>query len=424
MDINYTIVEPIAPDSGTLLINLRNVGYTAHEAVADIVDNSIDAGATDVRISIRSDSRQTHVNSSTDCAFPVNITISDNGRGMNADDLLRAMSLAFDRSRDKKSLGKYGIGLKSAGLYLAQSLTVMSRTSTSEDFHLLRWVRHPSDERYILTSDSSPAGSELRDENRANTDVRTLVLLEEVYAHRFPADARTRRAEIAKYFDQELSLTFGRFLLGKARKVEMFIDELPLEGIDPVDTLLTSSLPKEAVGQGKVHLPPVYVQCAFTVEPEMVEPTHRRFKRSLPDGLYVYRNDRLLHSGNWLNARAIRHHHAVHATRVAVFSSSDHDELFSPSIAKNKVQIPPRVRDYIKHLPPRITRYLGIGGASAPRPNSVAESLQLAPRLDQVSDPEVRGALSVLQSRIPQDTFQELLYILVPPPEADGTEHC
>ena len=40
----------LVPPAGALIQSLRSIGYTFHTAIADIVDNSIDAGAKNINV--------------------------------------------------------------------------------------------------------------------------------------------------------------------------------------------------------------------------------------------------------------------------------------------------------------------------------------------------------------------------------------
>lgn len=103
-----------------LLASLRNTGYTLECAVADIVDNSITAGAS--RVSIQSRFR-------TDMEKPW-IAVCDNGQGMDKDMLFTCMKfgsrdLAAER-RGKCDLGRFGLGMKTASLSQCCKMTVFS----------------------------------------------------------------------------------------------------------------------------------------------------------------------------------------------------------------------------------------------------------------------------------------------------------
>ena len=69
----------VAPSASRLTGSLRDIGYSFESAVADLIDNSIAAGATTVDVRVHYDGRDSRV------------FIIDNGRGM-AEDGLTAVS--------------------------------------------------------------------------------------------------------------------------------------------------------------------------------------------------------------------------------------------------------------------------------------------------------------------------------------------
>lgn len=128
------------PDAAPLVLSLRSVGYTLETAIADIVDNSITAKATDIHIDIKWNQ---------ECA---SISIRDNGYGMNEDDLHQAMKIGSKNPIDQRShddLGRFGMGLKTAAFSLCRRLTVGSKLSSKDAFCVRVW-----DIDYIMDSNS------------------------------------------------------------------------------------------------------------------------------------------------------------------------------------------------------------------------------------------------------------------------------
>ena len=92
-----------SPVASSLVESLRDLGYTPETAIADIIDNAIFAGAKNVWIDFnwnKSDSR---------------ITIRDDGKGMNEDELAHAMRPGSQNPKEERSpedLGRFGLALK------------------------------------------------------------------------------------------------------------------------------------------------------------------------------------------------------------------------------------------------------------------------------------------------------------------------
>ena len=112
-----TILEN-RPTAEVLMFSMRAMGYSFEAAIADIIDNSVSAGASKVQIGFPY--------SPTECF----VTIADDGCGMTYDELFDAMkygSLGKKNGRAENDLGRFGLGLKSASLSQCRKLTVVSK---------------------------------------------------------------------------------------------------------------------------------------------------------------------------------------------------------------------------------------------------------------------------------------------------------
>ena len=98
----------------------KNIGYSLPAAVADLVDNSVDAAASTVLI------RFLHTDDDL-----VSLVVVDNGRGMSETDIDRAMQFGGRRHYGDTDIGMYGMGLKSASLSQADNVTVLSKAAQS-----------------------------------------------------------------------------------------------------------------------------------------------------------------------------------------------------------------------------------------------------------------------------------------------------
>src|SRR5258708_18111973 len=107
----------ITPSAARLTESLRDIGYDFPSAVADIVDNSIMAGAARVEILIEFDGADSSV------------LVADDGSGMTANGLVEALRYGTRRTYSRGDLGRYGLGLKTASLSQCRSVTVVTRSS-------------------------------------------------------------------------------------------------------------------------------------------------------------------------------------------------------------------------------------------------------------------------------------------------------
>src|SRR3954453_7980124 len=97
------VVETIKlkPDAG--LVKSLGAHYSLESAIADLVDNCLDAGATKVAIRLLTESDRM-----------VQVEVIDNGRGMDAPVADEAMTLGHQREYADNDLGHFGLGMKAA----------------------------------------------------------------------------------------------------------------------------------------------------------------------------------------------------------------------------------------------------------------------------------------------------------------------
>lgn len=107
----------VLPDPVSLIESMRAVGYTVEAAIADLIDNSISAGATEISV---------EYDASLNDAY---VAILDNGCGMTPSELTEAMRHGRNPSerRDPSDLGRFGLGLKTASLSQCRKLTVIAK---------------------------------------------------------------------------------------------------------------------------------------------------------------------------------------------------------------------------------------------------------------------------------------------------------
>jgi len=102
--IGLSINKRIEVNDRFFLEALRSTGYDAYSALYELIDNSIDAGATKIQIFYdKSD---------------LSLCILDNGCGMSKEKLFQSMDLGCDREYNHSDIGYFGVGMKSSCLNL------------------------------------------------------------------------------------------------------------------------------------------------------------------------------------------------------------------------------------------------------------------------------------------------------------------
>lgn len=102
-----------------ILRSLRNNNYDTESAISELVDNSIDAHANNITISIPS-KEDLRVGSKP-------IIISDDGDGMSMSELQSSFDLGSTREYTSDDIGIYGSGMKASSAYLSQYTMVETK---------------------------------------------------------------------------------------------------------------------------------------------------------------------------------------------------------------------------------------------------------------------------------------------------------
>ena len=120
----------VGPRADALMESLRATGYSLPDAIADLIDNCLTAGARNVWLTFHwagSDSW---------------VSLLDDGLGMTCPALVNAMRMGSQSPLEERSgsdLGRYGLGMKTASISQARSLTVASRVSGDAEVNIRRW---------------------------------------------------------------------------------------------------------------------------------------------------------------------------------------------------------------------------------------------------------------------------------------------
>ncbi len=107
--------EENPPNARRTMEALRELGYDSYASVLDLIDNSIDAGASKVVVDVSL------------AGGDFIITIADDGSGMDRQTLSEALRIGSEAEHDVTDLGKFGLGLVSASIGLSRHVEVSTR---------------------------------------------------------------------------------------------------------------------------------------------------------------------------------------------------------------------------------------------------------------------------------------------------------
>ncbi len=113
----------ITPDI-SLLPKLGNSGYKLAEALAEFIDNSLDARLPEqksVKVNISISEKR--------------VSVEDNSSGMNEEETINSLKLGFSIKKDK--LGEFGLGMKTAATSLGKRFTLKTSRKGDKNWYVL-----------------------------------------------------------------------------------------------------------------------------------------------------------------------------------------------------------------------------------------------------------------------------------------------
>ena len=334
--MKYIDMPPYAP---ILMESTRAIGYSIEAAIADIIDNSITAGASCVDIDF----------------FPIGesyISILDNGCGMAEKKLIHAMQYG-SRSpldiRDESDLGRYGLGMKTASLSQCRVLTVLSKKGgiISGCQWNLNHVKKSESWSLIVLDDTDM--NSIPNYNKLSLyKTGTLVFWQDLdkfaVGESNISDAFSRKMKIIR---NHLSLVFHRYLSGEPgiKKLDIKMNNL---NIDPQDPFLikksTQLMDEETIivrGQ-KVKVVPYILPHVSKLTQKEIKALGGKDGLRKKQGFYVYRNKRLLVWGTWFHL--MRQGDLSKLARVQVDIPNSLDDLWTLDIKKSTATPPEEVK--------------------------------------------------------------------------------
>ncbi|MFB7717404.1 ATP-binding protein [Nocardia sp. NPDC056100] len=346
-DVPTTGTKTLPPDP-RYMEALTSQGYGFEAAIADLVDNSIDAGAKDVVVHfLRDDDRL------------VSLLIIDDGCGMTEQELDVAMTVGGRRDYRDGALGMFGTGLKSASLSHAAAVTVVSRTRTSRPAGR-RWVMERAKTGFQCDIVEPAYAQTLIDRYNDNpiTWQGTVVRWDGVKD--FPRNGGPEQTE--RYLSRTISalgmhlgLQLHRYLARGNFNITIAVEDIatgmvvmdygvlpldpfgyPVTGDPEYPRVFSASLPSVGVVKLNAHIWP----------PRSSLPEFRAIgSLQSTQGFYLYRNDRLVQAGGWNNFRQPEQHLAL--ARVAVELPARTSDAFRLTVKKDGVDVSP---DFIAAL--------------------------------------------------------------------------
>lgn len=341
-DHQANVYETVEPNAAALIESLRDIGYTMSTAIADIIDNSLTAGAERVSIRVHADQE--------DAA----IAIVDDGSGMSSAELMEAMrpgSRNPTEARPADDLGRFGLGLKTASFSQCRRLTVVSRKDGVTSVAIWDLDLVVERKQWLVERRNSPNGIRFVD---LLVGEGTLVIWEKLDRVGLELGTQTLLRQLDETA-KDLELVFHRFMKTEPghKAVSFDINGQELVPCDPFaewhDATFRPSVDRRKVAGGIVTIQAFILPHRNKVKSEKewrrmgLSEGHMRSQ-----GFYLYRNRRLIRHATWF--RMAPQQRLTQLARVRIDIGNDSDAAWKIDVLKASASPPPALRSHLRQL--------------------------------------------------------------------------
>lgn len=373
------------PNARILIYALQNLGYKNDVALCDIIDNSIDAGATKIWLYIEKD----------------RIMIIDNGKGMDLEILREALKLGSDIIReDYTCLGKFGMGLSTASISIADRTTVLTKSKfsneilkSSVDINIIKLKN-----RFVKSlGEATVEDKQLFEEKLRDEKSGTIVILEQCTG--------IKNRNIGQ-FSNKMKSVIGRIYRKFMNKIKFYVNDIKVEEDDPLmmedeGTEIYSDEDYEVKWKDKNgNERKSNVNVKLVLLPMFPKEESKQKKINIPNqGFSILRNSREIAFGYmpW-----IAKHNRFNRFRGEISFQSDMDEGMGVDFTKNGIDMIDSVNDTLQlYLKPQI---LAIGNKTKKETTKLAND-----NIDHgIAEKRITGKANILIT--PSDNDAEYEY--------------
>lgn len=338
--------EEVTPDPRQMVESLRDFGYTLPSALADLIDNSLAAGARRIEVVI-------DAGHGPSGSF---VAVLDDGTGMDKNTLVEAMRMGTRgplAERAETDLGRFGLGLKTASLSQGRCLTVVTRTSRDPAPQMRRWdIGHiQRTGRWQLLENPTRAAEQFV-RKLEGTRSGTAVIIEELDRATFlrvdPHQADEHLGQALQSVREHLAMVFHRFV---EDGTEIRLGATALVPWDPFLQGKSTKLPEEwlVVGGHRISV----VSFVLPHHSKLTDDEHAQAAGprgwNEHQGFYIYRCRRLIVPGTWLNLGLRKEEHFKLA-RIRVDLPNSLDAEWQLNVMKSHVAAPAILRDDFRRI--------------------------------------------------------------------------
>ena len=342
------------PNPEYLIKSIAEQGYSLETSLADLIDNSITAGAGQIEILVDTSKE------------PFWLFLADDGKGMSVDALAASMkfpSSSPEDNREINDLGRFGLGMKTASFSQTRAFTVLSRPKGTHTFHGRTWdVGYLQREKEWKILKNTPAEvSDLLGQYQRLSEgflnpfpgyiPNTIVVWQGLYKFESYLDSGKQPAlqrEITEVTSEYLSLVFHRYMERKTTPVTIRINNNVLTPFNPFPTEQTDFRRLETnhrlFREDSLRLEGYILPARSLDESRDSNTLWTPPGKSLMDmeGLYIYRAERIILFGGWNGI--IKKAPRLQLARLKVEIGNSVDHYFHLNVAKSSIVIPYELR--------------------------------------------------------------------------------
>jgi len=341
------IYDIVRPDPENLLQSVRSFGYSVETAIADLIDNSITAKASEIRITYGIDNYSSFVK------------IEDNGTGMNEQELINAMKIGSFNPLNERSgtdLGRFGLGLKTASFSQCRRLTVKTKNKSGK--HCIRcWDLDliSKEKDWILLRDCKDENSEKNIGEFSFHGTGTIILWEKLDRLIESNELQTNKEHFYRKFEnvrKHLGIIFHRFV--EAGEISIFVNREEVKAVNPFvvsDYAPSKELQEE---QLSINNQPIKIQPYILPHESRLSHDEKRQLELIKgwtahQGIYLYRNKRLISDGTWLDLN-FRKKDSQRLCRICIDIPNTLDKEWQIDVRKASAKIPDTIRQQMKRI--------------------------------------------------------------------------
>tara|TARA_Y100001970_G_scaffold88732_1_gene112025 strand:+ start:1939 stop:3621 length:1683 start_codon:yes stop_codon:yes gene_type:complete len=357
----------LPPAISGIYSGIQQVGHDFTSALCELLDNAITAQANqiDIKINLSPDNK-------------VKAYILDNGKGMDEENLKKALTVGGTSTKGSKdSLGKFGFGLKTASTSQSVKTTIISNKENKNYTQVILdmdIITKENKAKHPWTNDRDKMAPDYLSMLEENYGPGTLIVWEDCKTFSEGPDGRKLenkdiKRSITKQIKDKIkpavSLNYGKLI--KENGITFKINNEEIESWDPFYKKLINHENEELktiqrvleekqlrimdVNKGtSLDLEDPLIITGYIIAPkDILEKNNIKNHRIglAHQGLYYYRNKRLIMKGSWPNSTV---HNWMNLVRIEVEIPPGLDNYLSLNTQKDKIILPPELSEHISKI--------------------------------------------------------------------------